>query len=29
MNGSGIRNTARVLKVSPTTVIEELKNIGI
>lgn len=25
MNGSGIRDTARVLKVSPTTVIEELK----
>jgi transposase-like protein len=24
MNGSGIRDTARVLKVSPTTVIEEL-----
>jgi transposase-like protein len=25
MNGSGIRDTARVLKVSPTTVMEELK----
>jgi insertion element IS1 protein InsB len=25
INGSGIRDTARVLKVSPTTVIEELK----
>jgi transposase-like protein len=25
MNGSGIRDTARVLKVSPTTVIETLK----
>ncbi|MBW4651812.1 MAG: hypothetical protein KME20_01950 [Kaiparowitsia implicata GSE-PSE-MK54-09C] len=25
MNGNGIRDTARVLKVSPTTVIEELK----
>lgn len=25
VNGSGIRDTARVLKVSPTTVIEELK----
>jgi len=25
MNGSGIRDTARVLKISPTTVIEELK----
>ena len=24
-NGSGIRDTARVLKISPTTVIEELK----
>ena len=25
MNGSGIRDTARVLKVSPTTVIAEIK----
>ncbi|MES1024926.1 IS1 family transposase [Gloeocapsa sp. BRSZ] len=25
INGSGIRDTARVLKISPTTVIEELK----
>ncbi|WP_390631491.1 IS1-like element transposase [Leptothermofonsia sichuanensis] len=25
LNGSGIRKTARVLKISPTTVIEELK----
>jgi transposase-like protein len=25
MNGSGIRNTARVLGISPTTVIEQLK----
>lgn len=25
MNGSGIRDTARVLKISPTTVIETLK----
>jgi hypothetical protein len=25
MNASGIRNTARVLHVSPTTVIKELK----
>jgi transposase-like protein len=25
VNGSGIRDTARVLKVSPTTVIEQLK----
>ncbi|MEM1279271.1 MAG: IS1-like element transposase [Cyanobacteria bacterium P01_H01_bin.152] len=25
MNGSGIRDTARVLQISPTTVIEELK----
>jgi insertion element IS1 protein InsB len=25
MNGSGIRDTARVLKISPTTVISELK----
>ena len=25
MNGSGVRDTARVLKISPTTVIEELK----
>lgn len=27
MNGSGIRDTARVLHISPTTVIEELKKI--
>jgi transposase-like protein len=26
-NGSGIRDTARVLGISPTTVIEELKKI--
>ena len=25
MNASGIRDTARVLKISPTTVINELK----
>jgi len=25
MNGNGIRDTARVLHISPTTVIEELK----
>ncbi|WP_250126511.1 IS1-like element transposase [Chroococcidiopsis sp. CCMEE 29] len=25
VNGSGIRDTARVLKISPTTVIEQLK----
>ena len=25
LNGSGIRDTARVLKISPTTVIEEIK----
>ncbi|MEM6434376.1 MAG: IS1-like element transposase [Cyanobacteria bacterium P01_D01_bin.115] len=25
MNGSGIRDAARVLQISPTTVIEELK----
>ena len=25
LNGSGIRDTARVLKISPTTVIEQLK----
>jgi transposase-like protein len=25
LNGSGIRNTARALKISPTTVISELK----
>jgi transposase-like protein len=25
VNGSGIRDTARVLRISPTTVIEELK----
>lgn len=29
LNGSGIRDTARVLQVSPTTVIEELKKISI
>ena len=28
MNGSGIQNIDRVLKISPTTVIEELKTIG-
>ena len=28
MNGSGIRDTARVLDVSPTTVISELKKSG-
>src|SRR5262245_66556273 len=28
MNGSGIRDTARVLHVSPTTVIKELKKTG-
>ncbi len=27
VNGSGIRNTARVLGISPTTVIEELKKV--
>ena len=27
LNGSGIRDTARVLSISPTTVIEELKKI--
>lgn len=27
LNGSGIRDKARVLKISPTTVIEELKKI--
>jgi insertion element IS1 protein InsB len=27
VNGSGIRDTARVLGISPTTVIEELKKI--
>jgi transposase-like protein len=27
LNGSGIRETARVLKISPTTVIETLKKI--
>jgi len=27
MNGSGIRDTARVLKISPSTVINELKRI--
>jgi transposase-like protein len=25
MNGSGVRDTARVLQISPTTVIEQLK----
>ncbi|WP_404791318.1 IS1-like element transposase [Altericista sp. CCNU0014] len=25
LNGSGIRDTARVLKISPSTVIEEFK----
>ncbi|NEX15817.1 MAG: hypothetical protein C1943_04045 [Halochromatium sp.] len=25
LNGSGIRDTARILKLSPSTVIEELK----
>jgi hypothetical protein len=25
INGSGVRDIARVLKISPTTVIEELK----
>lgn len=25
LNGSGVRDTARVLKISPTTVIEEIK----
>jgi transposase-like protein len=25
VNGSGIRDTARVLRISPTTVVEELK----
>lgn len=28
INGSGILNTARVLRISPTTVIEELKKNG-
>jgi transposase-like protein len=28
LNGSGIRDTARVLKISPTTVIETLKKSG-
>jgi transposase-like protein len=28
LNGSGIRDTARVLSISPTTVIEELKKIS-
>jgi transposase-like protein len=28
VNGSGIRDTARVLKISPTTVIEELKKVS-
>lgn len=28
MNGSGIRDTALVLKVSPTTVIETLKKVA-
>ena len=29
VNGSGIKDTVRVLKISPTTIIETLKNIGI
>jgi transposase-like protein len=29
MNASGIRDTARVLHVSPTTVIKELKKKGL
>src|SRR5215471_9251788 len=29
LNGSGIRDTARVLKISPTTVLNELKKRGI
>lgn len=29
LNGSGIRETARVLSISPTTVIEELKKIAL
>ncbi len=28
VNGSGIRDTARVLSISPTTVIEELKKVS-
>jgi transposase-like protein len=28
LNGSGIRDTARVLQISPTTVIQELKKRG-
>ena len=28
LNGSGIRDTARVLRISPTTVISELKKLG-
>jgi transposase-like protein len=28
LNGSGVRDTARVLGISPTTVIQELKNKG-
>jgi len=28
MNASGIRDTARVLHVSPTTVLKELKKLG-
>ena len=28
LNGSGIRDTARVLQISPTTVIQELKKKG-
>jgi transposase-like protein len=28
LNGSGIRDTARVLRISPTTVIKELKKKG-
>ena len=29
LNGSGIRDTARVLKISPTTVLHELKKRGL
>lgn len=29
VNGSGIRDTARVLGISPTTVIEELKKVSL
>ena len=28
LNASGIRDTARVLKISPTTVLSELKKLG-